>query len=146
MGYWARFYKSIDRIWNWIPTVDPNKISVLIPVFSIIYLYIFQDVTLSIILVIVLWLLDSIDGVMARRLKRQNDYIDLATDRVSELILFSPHITALPLVLINILFSVIKLRYKPNIPFILPMKQFLLIYLILLEFNLFSKIPTMGLF
>ena len=130
MGYWSRFYKIYDVIWNWLPTIDPNKISLLIIAISLIYTYISQFLWPPLILVLVIWWLDWLDGVMARRLKKLDDNIEMATDRISELMLYSPYGIMISIVLINILLSVIKLKYKPKIPFILPLKQILIMYLV----------------
>ena len=130
MGYWSRFYSVYDVILKRMPTINPDEISRLMVVISLIYVFINQLLWPSIILVLILWILDWLDGVMARRLKKSDDIIDLMSDRTSELILYSPHGIMLSIVILNVFLSIVKLKFKPKIPFILPLKQILLIYLI----------------
>ena len=146
MGYWSRFYKIYDTILNWIPTINPDEISRLMVVISLFYLFIYQFILPSIMLILILWFLDWLDGLMARRLKKSDDIIDLACDRVTEFILYSPFGIMILVVVLNTVFSVIKLKFKPNIPFIIPLKQILLVYLFWLLINDFFYISTMGLF
>ena len=130
MGYWSRFYRKFDGIFSVIPTVNPDRISWTMVILSFIYVYLHESVPASIILLFILLLFDTLDGVMARRIKKSDEIIDLSCDRISELVIFSVYPLFLLLVLVNLWLSFLKLKKNLNLPMVLPLRHLLLIYLI----------------
>ena len=110
-----------------IPTVNPDYVSLLSVVLSIVFVLLNNIFLLFLIL-----FLDYLDGVFARRLNKKDEHIDLACDRISELIIFTVYYEFLPFVVVNIWLSVLKLSKNINLPIILPLRHMLLIKMIFL--------------
>ncbi len=128
MGYWSSLYGRLDVLMSRFPTIDPNKISYLSVVLSLPFVYLYPSVYALIILFSIVFL-DYLDGVMARRLRKSDDHIDLACDRVSELLISYKVGTVFMLAAVaNVWLSVYKLKNK-NIPIVLPLRHLLLAFI-----------------
>ncbi len=131
MGYWSSLYSRFDILMNRIPTIDPNKISYFSVVLSMPFVYLYPSCKAIFVLMIVVFL-DYLDGVMARRLRKCDEHVDLACDRVSELLiaykLGSIFILA---AVVNVWLSVYKLKNKnKNIPLIIPLRHLILLFIV----------------
>ncbi len=129
MGYWSSLYSRFDVLIRKFPTLDPNKISYLSVILSLPFVYLYPSIYALLFLFLIVFL-DYLDGVMARRLKKADDHIDLACDRVSELLISYKIGTIFMLAAVsNVWLSIYKLKNK-NMPVVLPLRHFLIIYIL----------------
>jgi phosphatidylglycerophosphate synthase len=113
------------------PDVDPKYISLLSIVVSLLVLFFRQLPYLALIVFAVLYL-DALDGHIARkyrRASREGHLTDIASDRMSELLMFSFNPLLLMAVYANILLSISNLKKGT---WILPLRHVYLLYLLYL--------------
>ena len=77
------------------------------------------------------WFLDYLDGVAARKQNKSDELIDIACDRVSEMLIFLPYPQIFYLVMINIWLSIYKLKTKTEFPLLLAMRQVMFVLVLL---------------
>ena len=135
MGYWSNYYKILDRVHNHLSLPDPDKISVLSVIVSAMFPLIhfkwgISSIYAAYILLLVLFL-DYLDGVAARQRNKNDEHVDIACDRVSELVIFMVYPAILYLVVINIWLSILKLRKKITAPLMLPLRHLFLGYILI---------------
>lgn len=129
MGYWSYLYKKYDKLWNFLPLIDPDFLSYLSVLLSFLYFMVYPlPNLLALIFLLLILLLDVLDGVMARRIGKKDEEVDLACDRISELLIFLHNPLFLFLSLLNIWLSVVRMKKK--IPIVLPVRQIFLFILI----------------
>lgn len=113
--------------------IEPDNVSRLSVIFSALFL--FTQIPLQqIVIISIVLLLDLYDGLVARKFGKNGKkglVVDLACDRVSELVIFirSPYL--LFFVLINTLLSILKIKKGSHA---LPLRHLYLLYLLWLAF------------
>lgn len=123
-------YSIRDGLIPFAIKVNPNYVSYSSVILSLAILFVHEPLYQAAIIFGVLFL-DSYDGLVARKFKlenRQGLTTDLACDRYSELIIFISHPIILPLVGLNIAFSIMNLKKGW---YILPLRHVWMVYLIL---------------
>lgn len=128
MGYWSDLLAKLDSIFSFLPTLNPDKISWLGAMLSPIYLLAHNANAPALALLASILFLDYLDGLMARRLRKRDEHIDLSCDRISELCIFLAHPSLLPLVVLNIALSTVKLAKRLKVPLIIPLRHGLFLY------------------
>lgn len=120
-----------------LPRVNPDAISALSLVFSIVFLF-SSNLYFQIIILAMVLILDGMDGLVAEKYKyRKNKkeknkgwMVDVTVDRLSEGVISL--VSFIPLFPLFILNSVLALwSYKTKRHLILPLRQILLLYLII---------------
>ena len=129
MGIRDISYRVRDSVMPFAPDVNPKYVSLLSVIVSLLVLFLREPYQLAIIVLVVLYL-DSLDGHIARKYKRESregHLTDITCDRFSELVifLFSPFL--LMLVYANIILSIYNLKRGT---WILPLRHAYLLYLI----------------
>ncbi|HIQ50168.1 MAG TPA: hypothetical protein EYH56_03160 [Nanoarchaeota archaeon] len=129
MGYWSKYYSKLDKYFEKLPKINPDFISLSSVILSVVFVYIninlFNSHLVNLLLLFLILVLDYLDGVFARKINKKDEHIDIACDRISELAIFSvPFLYhLLPLVIFNIILSVIKLKKNIRFPIVLPLRQ-----------------------
>lgn len=128
MGHWINIYGNLDKHLIKIPFINPDRLSHLGVILSVFYFYLHSSPYRFILLLLIVFL-DYLDGVMARKIGKKDEFIDVACDRTSELIIFSSlRGWSLLIVIINIWLSIWKLKRNIHAPIILPLRHILLGY------------------
>ncbi len=113
--------------------IDPNSISRLSAVTSIFFLFAQNTLHQALIIFIVL-LLDLYDGLVARKYGKESKnglIVDLACDRVSELVIFIRTPYLLFFVFANVLLSVLKIKKGCHVA---PLRHIYMLYLLWVTF------------
>ncbi|MEM5771443.1 MAG: CDP-alcohol phosphatidyltransferase family protein [Candidatus Aenigmatarchaeota archaeon] len=118
----------------YLPKVNPNLISSFTVILSIIFILIFDfHRFIAAILLILILILDALDGEIARRYKLNNKegyIIDVTCDRLSEALIFFPFFFPWFFLFAFNLFLTI-LSFNKKIHIILPLRHLFLIYFFL---------------
>ena len=134
MGYWSRYYSTLDRIW-WRFDLNPDLLSLLsiLVLFPLPVLYYRGLLTkwISIPLILCSIFLDYLDGVFARKIGKADEHIDMACDRISEFLISTilPQIFMV-LTCINVWISILRLKLKIDKPVVLPLRLFAIFYIL----------------
>ncbi len=135
MGFWTRHYKVLDVLWEGIPLPKANIISrisvVVSALYPVLYFYGVLNKTLAVMILGCVWFLDYLDGVAARMERKEgDDVVDIACDRVSEMLIFMPYPQVFWMLSLNIWLSVYKLKTKTEFPLLLAMRQCFFVLLV----------------
>ena len=132
-------HKSREVIDLWLlrlpwPKVNPNLISYLALPFSLIFILLWDKYELlSFFVLVVVLLLDWIDGLVAKKYHSTSEagwVVDVTTDRLSEGIIFIHFFHPwFYLFLVNILLTAASYKFK-KFSLILPLRHLLFLYLI----------------
>ncbi|MEM5860905.1 MAG: CDP-alcohol phosphatidyltransferase family protein [Candidatus Aenigmatarchaeota archaeon] len=118
----------------YLPKVNPNLISSFTVILSIIFVLIFNfHRFIAAILLIIILILDALDGEIARRYKINNKegyIVDVTCDRLSEALIFFPFFSPWFFLFTLNLFLTI-LSFNKKIHAILPLRHLFLIYFFL---------------
>ncbi len=128
MVYRGSSFYGLDKIAKAIPTVNPDWISRLGVVLALPIIF-FKEIWIIAVFLFLSLVLDWLDGVMARRLKKKDFHVDLGCDRATEFTMVARFPILLPVVMFNVFASVF--RAKKNLPLIFPLRQLFFVYLLL---------------
>ena len=128
-------YKTMDKILAPFGNlkISPNRVSWLSLLFSIFVYFTLQKhfFIASLMLLFFVLFLDGLDGFLARKKKIASFkglIVDTSCDRLSEFIIFFPFKLWILLAAINVFINVLRLKDK-NV-FILPLRHFFLILMV----------------
>ena len=133
MVYRGSSFYGLDKIAKVVPTVNPDWISRLGVALALPILFLSEVWAMTLLLFVSL-VLDWLDGVMARRLKKNDPHVDLGCDRATEFTLIARFPVLLPVVMFNVFASVF--RTKKDLPLIIPLRQLLFIYFLSVSLGL----------